>query len=157
MIPATGELDRVAVQATDLAGNRTTAEIRFSGGHTSSRRFLLASLDPFNLALLGNVSAEQDTIPPSIELKNLTGEQTTYLDQVYLEGVARDEGGVGFLAVNGQTVLQKAGKTVFFSYLAKLEAGNNSFVIEAGILLETGRKGPSPSTGNSRKQGRGHA
>ncbi len=134
MIPATGELDRVAVQATDLAGNRTTAEIRLSGGHTSSQRFLLASLDPFNLALLGNVSAEQDTIPPSIELKSLTGEQTTYLDQVYLEGVARDEGGVGFLAVNGQTVLKKAGKSVFFSYLAKLDAGNNSFVIEARDL-----------------------
>jgi TolB-like protein/tetratricopeptide (TPR) repeat protein len=134
LIPAGGGLDTVVIQATDRVGNRTTAEIRLFGGHTYLQRFFLASLDSISLALLGNVSAEQDSIPPSIELKNCTGDQTTYLEQVYLEGVARDEGGVGFLAVNGQSVLRRAGKNVYFSYLAKLDAGGNVFTIEARDL-----------------------
>ena len=66
-----------------------------------------------------------------IELKNYTGEQTTFQDQIYLEGVARDEGGVAFVAVNGQSILRKPGKNVYFSYLAKLDEGANAFMIEA--------------------------
>jgi TolB-like protein len=133
-VPATDGVDRIVIEAKDLAGNRTTAEIRLSAGRTSSQRILLASLDPFHLALVGNVPMQQDTIPPSVELKDCTGEQTTFLDQVYLEGVARDEGGVAYLAINGQPVLRKAGKNVYFSYLAKLEEGENAFVIEAKDL-----------------------
>ncbi len=133
-VPSADGLDRVVIQAKDQAGNRTTAEIHLSGGHASSQRFLVASLDPFRLVLLGNVPVQQDTIPPSIELKGYMGEQVTFLDQVYLEGVVRDEGGIAFLAVNGQTILRKAGKNVYFSYLAKLDEGDNTVVVEARDL-----------------------
>ena len=130
-VPASPGLDRVVVQAKDLAGNQTTAEIRLAGGQSSLPRVLLASLELSHLALLGSAAATQDAIAPSIEVKNTTGEQETFLDQVYLEGVVRDEGGIGFLAVNGQSILRKAGKNVYFSHLAKLNEGENCFLIEA--------------------------
>ena len=91
-------------------------------------------MDLTRLALLGNVPTPQDAIPPAIELKDCTDDQDTFLNQVYLQGVARDEGGVGFLAVNGQPILKKAGKNVYFSYLAKLDEGRNCFRIEARNL-----------------------
>ncbi len=133
-VPASPGLDRVVVQAKDLAGNQTTAEIRLAGGQSSLPRVLLASLELSPLALLGSAGATQDALAPSIEVKNTTGEQETFLDQVYLEGVVRDEGGIGFLAVNGQSILRKAGKNVYFSHLAKLNEGENCFLIEARDL-----------------------
>ena len=133
-VPSTPELEKLVIQAKDRVGNQTSAEIRLSRQSTSTQRVLLASLDLSHLALLGAVPASRDTIPPAIELKGCTVEQTTFLDQVYLEGVARDEGGVGFLAVNGQSILRKPGKNVYFSTLARLNPGENFFLVEARDL-----------------------
>jgi hypothetical protein len=132
-LPSAPGREKVVIQATDLAGNRTTAEIRLAGGQSLSQRVLLASLEPSHLALLGSAPA-QDALPPSIELKNYTEAQETFQDHVYLEGVVRDEGGVGFLAVNGQSILRKSGKSIYFSHLAKLDEGENCFLIEARDL-----------------------
>ena len=133
-VPSTPGLDRVVVQARDPAGNRTTAEILLAGGRSSVQRVLLASRDVIRLARLGGGSDAKDALAPSIELKNYTGEQDTFLDQVYLEGVVRDEAGVGSLLVNGQSILRKAGKNVYFSHLGKLIQGENCFLIEAADL-----------------------
>ena len=133
-VPQTSGLDRLVVQAKDLAGNQTTAEIRLGGGQSAIPRLLLASLDPWRLALLGSGSALPDAIPPAVDVKNVSEDQETFLDQVYLEGVVRDESGIAFLAVNGQSILRKTGKNVYFSHLAKLNEGENRFLIEARDL-----------------------
>lgn len=133
-VPSVPGLDRVVVQAKDLAGNQTTAEIRLGRGQSAIPRILVTSLDVSFLALLGSGATAQDAIPPAIEVKNTTEEQETFLDQVYLEGVVRDESGIGFLAVNGQSILRKTGKNLYFSHLAKLNEGDNCFLIEARDL-----------------------
>ncbi len=133
-VPSVPGLERVVVEAKDLAGNQTTAEIRLAGGRSGLPRVLIAFVDPSRVALLGSAAPARDAIPPTIEVKNATEAQETFLEQVYLEGVVRDEGSIGSLAINGQAILKKAGKNVYFSHLARLEEGENCFRIEAGDL-----------------------
>lgn len=80
--------------------------------------------------LLLAANEPQDTNPPAIELKGWTEEQTVFLDQAYLEGNVRDDGSVEQLLVNNIPILRKPGKNVYFSYLAELGEGENTFAIQ---------------------------
>jgi hypothetical protein len=133
-VPAAPVLDKLVILARDRAGNRTSAEIDLTPQAAAASAVLVASLDPFRVALFDKVTSAPDLTPPSIEIKGCTADQTTFLDQVYLEGVARDDGGIGFLAVNGRTVVRTPGKHIYFSFLAQLDPGENCFVTEARDL-----------------------
>jgi hypothetical protein len=123
--------DRLVIEAWDRAGNRTMAEILFSERAMRPPRRLLASRVVFEMVRREKKDTMEDTAPPAIALKGWTEEQTVFLDQAYLEGNASDEEGVRHLAVNGQQILRRPGKRVYFSHLARLEEGDNRFTIEA--------------------------
>ncbi|MEZ4528859.1 MAG: FlgO family outer membrane protein [Desulfobacterales bacterium] len=70
-----------------------------------------------------------DTEPPLVNIKGWQEKRTVFLERVYIEGNAADEGGIQSLTVNNQKVLKKPGRNVYFNYLADLEEGDNVFLI----------------------------
>lgn len=124
------EAKSLVVEARDRAGNQTKAEIHLTNRAGSPRRVMVASLDLLHLVDAAG-SSEPESGSPAVELKKWTDEQIVFLDQVYLEGYARDENGIERLTINGQSVPGKAGKSVFFNHLAMLREGENLFKIEA--------------------------
>lgn len=84
-------------------------------------------LPPLRLSLFG----PKDTVPPRIELKDWTAEQTVLVDQIYLEGAAVDDEKVVQLLINGVSVMQREGLRVYFGHPAHLAEGDNPFVLEA--------------------------
>ncbi len=71
-----------------------------------------------------------DTTPPTIEMEKRFADRTVFLDQVYLQGHARDDGGVQNLDVNEQRVLRRPGRNVYFNHLTDLAEGDNRFIIQ---------------------------
>ena len=124
--------DSLEIEARDRAGNVTRAQVRLSSGTGGLGRRLVASLDFPVPALLASAETRTDNLPPVIELRNWTSEQTVYLDQAYIEGSVRDETGVESLIINGRSILRKPGKSVYFGHLAILDEGENLIRIEAG-------------------------
>ncbi len=82
----------------------------------------------FNGSALGRII---DDVPPDINLKELADVQTVYNDSLYLEGSVSDESSITSLMVNGEPVLKRKGKKVFFNYIAALIEGENRINIEA--------------------------
>lgn len=123
--------NRLRVEVWDMAGNRTLAEIHFSEGASSTKGILVVSLNAPRLALFGKKGKQKDIIPPMIELRGWTGKQTVFSDQAYLEGSARDKGGIQHLTINDLPILRKPGRNVYFSHLAGLNEGDNLILIEA--------------------------
>ena len=73
----------------------------------------------------------KDTNPPTILLRDLKPEYTTYLQQALIEGNVRDDDLVESLFINDQPVLKTAGKSIYFSHLLELREGENIFHIRA--------------------------
>ena len=71
-----------------------------------------------------------DTTPPTIEMEKRFADRTVFLDQVYLQGHARDDGGVQNLDVNEHRVLRRPGRSVYFNHLTDLAEGDNRFIIQ---------------------------
>lgn len=117
------------LEAEDLVGNRTVAEIPLDQGGKGLQRTQLAAVDCSLFKLALDRSPPRDTIPPFIEIRDLSEDQQTFSDQVYLEGRVRDEGGVASLSINADPILRWPGRQVYFSYLAKLREGENVFLI----------------------------
>jgi TolB-like protein len=72
-----------------------------------------------------------DTTPPVISLRDGTASRTVYTDSIFLEGSVSDKSGVVTLLINGEPVLGRSGKIVFFNYLGSLAEGENNFIIES--------------------------
>jgi hypothetical protein len=116
-IPASPELSPTVIEARDLAGNTTRAEIPLSGQVSVFPRILLASLDPLHIALLKSAAARHDSLAPVIELRDWTEHQTVFLDEIYLEGAVKGAGKVSTLTINGHSTLIWPGlakETMFF-------------------------------------------
>lgn len=131
VVPRTSRMDRVLVEARDQVGNETRAEIPLSGGVSMGRKVVAVCGKISPLALAGDFQNGKDIIPPLIELRHWSAEQTVFLDQIYLEGSVRDEAGVAEVRLNGRPMPRWVGKSVHFSHLASLEEGDNFFRIEA--------------------------
>ncbi|MDY0038816.1 MAG: CsgG/HfaB family protein [Desulforhabdus sp.] len=123
--------DTIRIEAQDLAGNHTRAEIKLLPELALRRYIQLAAIDPFHLIIASAPSEAADRTSPRVELKNWMIEQEVFLDQIYLEGRVWDEDGVRSLKINGQEILRRKGSNVYFGYLAILHPGNNEFSIEA--------------------------
>jgi TolB-like protein len=79
----------------------------------------------------GKTSVRQDRVPPDIELKDWTEEQSVYLEETYLEGNANDNNRVDALVVNDGSILRRPGKKVYFNKIVRLKEGNNPFHFQA--------------------------
>jgi hypothetical protein len=84
---------------------------------------------------LGLGRARQDTVedvtPPTIALKWWDAQQTVFLERAYLEGHVFDQGGITAIRLNGRSILDRPGMNIHFNELARLDLGDNPFVIEA--------------------------
>lgn len=72
-----------------------------------------------------------DTDPPFIKMKNLDQNQETYKDHALLEGMVMDFSPIQSLEINGETIVNRNGRKLFFSQLKKLTEGDNEFLIIA--------------------------
>jgi hypothetical protein len=50
---------------------------------------------------------------------------------LFIEGKVSDDSKIKALTINGEPVLKRKGQEIFFNHLAKLDEGENNFVIEA--------------------------
>lgn len=71
-----------------------------------------------------------DTQGPEINIKGLKQERTVFLEKIYIEGNAKDEGGIQNLTINNKKVLKLPGRNVWFNHLADLKEGKNEFIVK---------------------------
>jgi hypothetical protein len=126
----TSELELVA---RDRLGNQTSARIPLLSLKSKIQNPLLlacADLDACN-GLIAGLFGSSDTRPPMLQLKGWTDTQTVYVKKIYLEGQVRDESKIESLTINQIPILRRKGRSIFFSYLAELQEGENSIIVEA--------------------------
>jgi len=116
-VPLRPDEKGLKINIKDRAGNVTNAYVALSrsGG----------------APVVQHESVSKDTIPPSILLRDLKPEYTTYLEQALIEGNVRDDDLVESLFINDQQVLKAAGKNIYFSHLLELKEGENVVAIRA--------------------------
>ncbi len=128
--------DTLVIRAADTAGNATEGKLNTVKPSTLQAHLtLLASSQPASAetyavraSALGNIF---DNIPPIIQLDDYSSIQTVYTESLYFEGRVSDAHKVRSILINGEPVLRRKGKTVFFNYLSLLEPGANTFSIQA--------------------------
>ena len=135
-VALTPQTDRITIEAADLLGNQTTAEIPLSSSRTSGdSSILLAGLQMILYAAStedsGKAKIRRDRIPPNIELKDWTEAQSVYLEETYLEGSASDDNRVDALIVNDSSIMRRPGKKIYFNQIVPLKAGKNPFHFKA--------------------------
>lgn len=151
---------RIALAATDIAGNTTTGELTLNyvprlarrGSpylETVSRRH--NPREPIRLALNGSgildtgqsifstaASSRDDEAAFRLNIKDLTETQTVYFDTIYLDGSAVGSDKLTSVTINNSPLLIIPGKTIYFNQLIELEDGENKITIE--VKDEKGRR-----------------
>lgn len=132
--------DIIILKAEDICRNITKAELHIESRSSRSNRLpMLASsypqetcLDLGQYAFLGkDLGKIFDDVPPEIHVKDWMDFQTVYFDTLFIECHVSDESKIKSLMINGESILKRKGKKVFFNYLIRLKEGNNRFFIEA--------------------------
>jgi TolB-like protein len=130
----------ISIKAADTAGNVTKGELPVHRSISGLDHLpLLASSRPMRTGFKWNeyASAESgpgnssDNVPPVIHIKNISDITTVYTDSVYLEGRVSDGSRIESIMINGESVLKRIGRKVFFNYLTTLKEGANRFFIQA--------------------------
>jgi TolB-like protein len=119
--------------ARDLLGNQTSAQIplfREKSAIQNPTLLVCANSDICN-RLIVSMFGPRDTRPPLLQLRGWTDTQTVYVEKIYLEGQVRDESKIESLTINQIPILRRKGQSIFFSYLAELQKGENSIIVEA--------------------------
>ncbi len=142
------DMEKIIFKVTDSASNVTTGEVIHASydysreNHTPqsvlNNKILLASSGPVHpgiirdqYALIGSgLRKLTDNIPPIIYLRDLVDFQTVYTDSFFLEGSVSDNSKIVSLLINGESILKREGKKIFFNYLTRLKEGINRFFIE---------------------------
>lgn len=129
---------RVAVEVTDRAGNRLRSEV--SAGELARE---WAAAEGWRVAAAGTetpapASSEADGKKPNLTLSVAPDEAVVvYHEQYFLDGVARDRGGLKELTVLGEPQLDAAQRGCMekhFSTVIDLEPGTNVVVVAARDL-----------------------
>jgi TolB-like protein len=81
--------------------------------------------------LIAAMFGPSDIRPPILQLRGWTDTQTVYVEKIYLEGQVSDESKIESLTINQIPILLRKGQNIFFSYLAELQEGENSIIVEA--------------------------
>jgi TolB-like protein len=138
-------MDSFIMKAGDMAENITTGELRIPPNSQHQRnqdpdsRLKGFPMLALNLPLIDGADLEQyaflediiDNTPPVISLRNLIDVQTVYDDKIFLEGSVSDGSKIRSLTINGESILKRKGREIFFNHLAGLDEGVNRFSIEA--------------------------
>jgi hypothetical protein len=116
-VPLRPDEKGLEIKIRDRAGNITNAYIALarSGGSPAVQREAVL----------------KDTNPPTILLRDLKPEYTTYLEQALIEGNARDDDHVESLFINDRQILKASGKNIYFSHLLELNEGENIVTVRA--------------------------
>jgi TolB-like protein len=141
--------EAIVMNVADIAGNVTTGEMSANPDRPDSIHSttdtglnglpLLASSGPANSVFVPEqytftgtgLGMIIDNVSPVIHLKDLAAFQTIYTDSLFLEGSVTDTSKIKSLFINGESVLKRKGKKVFFNYLTGLKEGVNKFLVEA--------------------------
>jgi TolB-like protein len=123
--------DAVTLKALDAAGNATAGALAADPGFRGSGGSRLYASLARQVAILDTLRGMVDDSPPVLSLADMEDFQTVYDDTFYIEGNVTDNSRVQSLTLNGEQVLRRKGKQVFFSHLVRLEEGRNVFVVEA--------------------------
>jgi len=144
--------NRIALAATDVAGNTTTGELNLTyvpqlakkqplfNTHTantpnSQEPILLAFngtgvLDTGHNYLYGTSYAIKPESAIRLNFKDLTDIQTVYFDIIYIDGSATGTNTITSVTVNGSPLLIIPGRTIYFNQLIELKEGENKLTIE---------------------------
>ena len=126
------DVGTVLLEAVDKLGNKTSAQVDVSATSMKQKPLMLAyaGTDVSGLLVAGIFGAK-DTLPPRISLKGWDDAQTVYLDKIYLDGHAADEGMIESLTLNQKPIMRRKGKRIFFNQVVRLKKGKNTITIEA--------------------------
>jgi tetratricopeptide (TPR) repeat protein/TolB-like protein len=144
-------INRITLQATDVAGNTTTGELNliYTAGHAhknSLRRCAAADRHtkkiPIRLALQGDsvldtgahrlftaAMPEQPVSAVRITLKELADSQTVSFDTIYIDGSVTSTDEITSVQINGSPLSVKPGRTIFFNQLIALNTGENRLTV----------------------------
>lgn len=138
--------EKITIVATDGAGNVTRAFVRREEFGVQQQSYpQLAALDmPMQASSHSQVVSDaprllfaakqavmQDTDPPYIRLEDLGTEEETFEDMLLIEGQVSDISLLIYITINGEPIMNRKGKRIFFSQLKKLKKGINEFHIVA--------------------------
>jgi len=124
----------VEVVAVDSLGNRTSAHVDVSISSIRRKPLMLACAGAdMRWLLVAGLFGPKDTQPPRISLKGWadSDSETVYMDKVYLDGHAADEGTIESLTLNQKPIMRRKGKRIFFNQVVRLKKGKNTITIEA--------------------------
>jgi len=141
----------VKIEAEDQAGNATHATLPVPGQRVPQRTaaIKLAYLDDSSRDIRSLFPATEESAQtekphlhsiknhfPSptdlrLHLKGIKDKLTAYYDSLYVEGSITGPSPILSLAINGDELLDRKGRNIFFSYQADLEEGQNTIEITA--------------------------
>jgi tetratricopeptide (TPR) repeat protein len=127
----------ITLLAKDRLGNETMAEVEMDVLNVADRHFMLASSRSGDIVsdagnyILALSLFSRDTQGPVIEVKDWTDEQTVFLDRIYIQGKATDEGDISSLTINNIAMPRRPGRQIYFNQLVKLKEGKNIINITA--------------------------
>ena len=122
----------VMLVAVDALGNRTSAQVDVNISSMKQKPLMLAcaGTDVTGLLVAG-FFGPKDIRAPRISLKGWPDAQTVYIDKVYLDGHAADEGMIESLTLNQKPIMRRKGQRIFFNQVVRLKKGKNTITIEA--------------------------
>lgn len=141
--------ETIVLKAEDLAENMTIGELNIAPRIFNNKRYPRFHRYPKMNGFIRNASYRtvtgrtitdrnvnpripvKDNTPPFIKLENMPYAQTVPYDTLFLEGKVSDENKLQSLTINGESVLKRKGRVVFFNHLIGLKEGKNRFAIEA--------------------------
>jgi tetratricopeptide (TPR) repeat protein/TolB-like protein len=146
-------INRITLQATDVAGNTTTGELNiiYTAGHAQKKSVRThAAADrhtentPLRFALKGDsvldtgahplfAAAVREPPAPAVRitLRELADSQTVFYDTIYIDGSATSSDEITSVEINGASLSVKPGRTIFFNQLIELKPGENNLSVRA--------------------------
>ena len=146
-------INRITLQATDVAGNTTTGElnlictaghVRKNPLHTHAAAARHTKNTPIRLALQGDsvldtgahpLFAAAVRKPPEsairITLRDIGDSQTVFCDTIYIDGSITSADEITSVEINGALFSLKPGRTIFFNQLIELKPGENKLSVRA--------------------------
>jgi len=127
--PIIVKTDKVELITHDNLGNRTSIHIPLSPPSTVHTPVLLASAS----LMTGNrMVAQNDTRPPTIEIRNRDDIRTVYQDRIPVEvQVSDDKSVITGLWVNGKPIRRRQGFSIAFTHIVDLKEGENTIIVKA--------------------------
>ncbi|OGL40915.1 MAG: hypothetical protein A2043_04620 [Candidatus Schekmanbacteria bacterium GWA2_38_9] len=130
-VDISGRNEKLIFEARDIIGNTTSGDLNQES---------LSEMTHYpQYAHKGNKLLALNPSFPAIKLKDLDFIKNVFLDRLYIEGSASSPNNIISLAINGESILKRKAKNIFFNFLTPLNKGENNIVVMASD--ENGLKG----------------